>query len=230
MPTLVCCAHGTRDPAAREVVTGLVAAVRAALPDVPVVPAYVDVQSPSPSQALAALGEDDAILVPLLLSSGYHVRVDLRRAADTSPGETQVTAALGPDERLAQLLAERLQDAGYAPGDAVVLAATGSGDPRAARDVEAVADMLSRALDAPVEAAYLAADPRVPDVVRRLRADEPDRRVAIASFLLAPGLFHARLRDCGADVVAEPLLPLGATPPRDLVDIVLDRYASVASC
>ena len=31
------------------------------------------------------------------------------------------------------------------------------------------------------------------------------RRVAVASYLLAEGLFQQRLRECGADVVAEPL-------------------------
>src|SRR5829696_1902904 len=46
-----------------------------------------------------------------------------------------------------------------------------------------------------------------------------ERRVAVASWLLAPGLFHARLADAGANAVAAPL---GAHP--DVVAAVVARY------
>ena len=55
-------------------------------------------------------------------------------------------------------------------------------------------------------------------VVAGLRA-AGERRVAIASWLLAPGVFHTRLTDAGADVVAAPL---GAHP--DVVAAVVARY------
>jgi hypothetical protein len=55
-------------------------------------------------------------------------------------------------------------------------------------------------------------------VVADLReAGEP--RVAIASWLLAPGVFHPRLAAAGADVVSAPL---GAHP--DVVAAVVARY------
>ena len=70
-----------------------------------------------------------------------------------------------------------------------------------------------------VRIAYVATgSPRVPEVVATLRA-QGARRVFIASYLLADGLFHARLADAGADGVAAPL---GVTD--GIVDLVAQRY------
>ena len=49
------------------------------------------------------------------------------------------------------------------------------------------------------------------------------RRVVIASYLLAPGLFHTRLAGYGADGVAEPL---GADPA--IADLVVARLVAAA--
>ncbi|HEX7806980.1 MAG TPA: sirohydrochlorin chelatase, partial [Cellulomonas sp.] len=48
-------------------------------------------------------------------------------------------------------------------------------------------------------------------------------RVVIASYLLAPGYFHDRVLEAGADVVSAPL-----APDDRIVAIVLDRYAATA--
>ena len=48
--------------------------------------------------------------------------------------------------------------------------------------------------------------PRVSEVVSRLRSAGRSR-VFVASYLLAPGLFHDRLALCGATAVAAPLAP-----------------------
>jgi sirohydrochlorin ferrochelatase len=45
------------------------------------------------------------------------------------------------------------------------------------------------------------------------------RRVFIASYLLAPGLFHDRLRECGATGVSAPL---GVHPA--VVDVLASRF------
>lgn len=64
--------------------------------------------------------------------------------------------------------------------------------------------------------------PRVSTLVTALRR-AGERRVAVASWLLAPGVFQDRLHACGADVVAEPLgLHDG------VVDAVLRRYRVAA--
>jgi sirohydrochlorin ferrochelatase len=87
----------------------------------------------------------------------------------------------------------------------VVLAAAGTSDPNAQRDLHVTAALLSAALGQRVELAYAATgEPSVAAGVAGLR-DRGARRVVVASYLLADGLFQDRLRASGADVVAEPL-------------------------
>jgi sirohydrochlorin ferrochelatase len=105
----------------------------------------------------------------------------------------------------------------------VILAAAGSSDPRALRDVRSAARMLSSLVRTTVRIAYVATgSPRVPEVVATLRA-QGARRVFIASYLLADGLFHARLAEAGADGVSAPL---GVTD--SIVDLVTQRYCAGA--
>ncbi|NUT46802.1 MAG: sirohydrochlorin chelatase, partial [Saccharothrix sp.] len=94
-------------------------------------------------------------------------------------------------------------------------AAAGSSDPRALADVRAVATALSRRVGGPVTVGYAAtAEPRVADVVAAASG-----RVAVASWLLAPGLFHQAVAASGAAVVADPI---GAH--LRVVEAVLLRY------
>jgi len=74
----------------------------------------------------------------------------------------------------------------------------------------------------PVQVGFVATGmPRVEDVVARLRASGR-RRVFIASYLLAPGLFHDRLARCGATAVAAPL---GLHP--GVVELLARRFCTV---
>lgn len=230
LPVLVACSHGTASPDGQRAVEELVAAVAARRPDLDVRAAFVDVQQPGPDAVLDDLAGRPARLVPLLLSAGYHVFVDLQRAASRSPQVT-VAPALGPDPRLAELLCARLASAGAAPGDAIVLAAAGSSEPSAVRDCAVMATTLGRRLGAPVTAAYLsAARPRLTEAVAALR-NQPwpagrEARVVVATYLLAPGYFADLAAAAGADLVSLPLLVPGEAVPPGLTDIVLERYLS----
>ncbi|MCC5670934.1 sirohydrochlorin chelatase [Kocuria rhizophila] len=162
-PVLLACAHGTRDPGGQRAVEALVAAVRARLPGVHVVDTWVDVQEPDLVARTTEHTGDRAVVVPLLLSAGYHVFVDMARAVQGSPHH-RVAAALGPDRRLARVLARRLTEAldaaGEAapgPADEIVMVSAGSSDPRAGQDCERVAAMLAEELGHPVASAYLSA-------------------------------------------------------------------------
>ena len=209
-PVLLAVAHGTRSARGRQQIRDLVAAAARRRPGLAVRLAYVDVQEPRVADLLPALGRP-AVVVPLLLSSGYHVRVDI--AGAVAGADAVATEPLGPDQRLVDLLTERVHAAG--PADAVVLAAAGSSDERSRADVLAVAG----ALPMPAHVAYAStSDPRVPDVVARLRADGA-RRITVAAYFLAEGLFHASLHRAGADAVTEPL----ATSPV-AADLILHRY------
>lgn len=206
---------------------GLVAAVAARRPDIEVRQAFVDVEEPRIGSVLDDLGETPTTVVPLLLSAGYHVYVDLAEA--TSPRTaTSLAPALGPDPRLADLLHRRLLAAGLRDDDTVVMAAAGSSDPRAVVDCAEVADALGRILGRPSPAAYLSAvEPRLEAAVTAARDHAPDGgRVVVATYLLAPGYFHDLAAASGADLVTPPLLVPGEPPAEALVDIVLERYAS----
>jgi sirohydrochlorin ferrochelatase len=73
-----------------------------------------------------------------------------------------------------------------------------------------------------------AAEPRLADAVAAARRDNPGRRVVVSSYLLAPGFFQDLVLAAGATVVTSPLLVPGAPVPRQIVDVVLDRYRSAA--
>jgi sirohydrochlorin ferrochelatase len=218
-PILVACAHGTSNPDGKAAILRVVEELRAARPDVTVLDAYVDVHGPELPDVVAGLPAGaPAVVVPLLLSVGYHVKVDIGRAV-ASRERTTAAAPLGPDPRLARVLAERLGQAGLGPGDAVVLAAAGSSNPAASDDVETLADMLRHLVPNRVLAAYGAsAQPSVPDAVAELRAEEVGR-IVVASYLLAPGYFHDQLAKAGADAVAAPLLPAS-----EVAEIALERF------
>ena len=221
LTTLVVCAHGTRDPAGRETVRAVVAAVAGRLPEVPVLEAYVDVHGPEVAEVVAALpagGRVAGVVVPLLLGGGYHVHVDIARAV-AGRGDVLATPALGPDDRLVDLVLNRLADAGAAPGCAVVLAPAGSSDPRAQADSAETGRRLQARWGGPVTLGYAAGPvPSVADAVRSARAVVRGP-VAVASYLLAPGYFQGRLEQAGADVVTGPL-----APDSRIVDIVCARY------
>lgn len=185
--------------------------------------AFVDVLGPSPSDVLATL-DGPAVLVPAFLAAGYHVRQDIPAHIDRSGHrDVVVTRSLGPDPVLARVMVQRLREAGWRRGDAVVLAAAGSSDPRARHQVQASAAMLAGHVG-PVRVGYIATGaPRVPDMVAAARADG-GRRVFVASYLLAHGLFQQRLHQCGADGVAEPL-----GVHQSIVDLVVDRFTAAAT-
>ncbi|GAA3741169.1 sirohydrochlorin chelatase [Spinactinospora alkalitolerans] len=190
----------------------------------PVRLAFADVRRPGVADVAAEI-EGPIVVVPAFLAAGYHVRVDIpEQLARAGRADARVTGALGDDPRLAAAAARRLARAGRRPGDAVVLAAAGSSDPDALVQVEAAAHRLSRVVAAPVRVGCIATGtPTVADAVDALRA-EGHRRVAVASWLLAPGLFHNRLADAGADAVAAPLCP-----DEGVVETVLARFQTAVS-
>lgn len=202
---LVLAFHGTRDPRGAAVCSEIAAAVQESV-DLPVEVAYADVRQPD----VRSVVDGPCVVVPVFLAAGYHVRVDI--PAQIGPRDDVVlTSPVGLDAVPA--VRDRLREAGFRRGDAVVLAAAGSSDARALATVRQAAALLGAA-----GVGYVAtATPRVADVVAGLRGF--GRRVAVASWLLAPGVFHGSLAGCGADVVAEPI---GAHPL--VVDVVLRKY------
>lgn len=219
MTILVGCSHGTDNTDGRAAIRSILEDVRTARPGLDVREAFVDVQLPEVAAVVAdaVAGGGSAVVVPLLLSVGFHVRVDIAAAVDREGASA--APPLGPDPRLVAILVDRLAAAGLASDDVVVLAAAGSTDPAAAIAVEAVAAGLADAIGNPVTIGYGAgATPSVPDAVAAAR-ESAGGRVVVASYLLAPGYFHDRVLEAGADVVSAPL-----APDERLAAIVLDRF------
>jgi sirohydrochlorin ferrochelatase len=215
---LILVAHGTRHPAGLYTIGQLAEAVSARIG--PVRTAFVDVLGPNPAEVLSGT-DSPAVVVPAFLASGYHVNTDLpARVVESGHPAVTVTPALGPDAVLAEVMQDRLCEVGWRRGDAVVMAAAGSSDPRAQRELFCAAWLLGE-LIGEVHVGFVATGaPRVHDVVSALRA-AGRRRVYIASYLLAPGLFHDRLHGCDATAVSAPL---GVHP--GVVDLLTSRFAS----
>jgi sirohydrochlorin ferrochelatase len=238
LPALVGISHGTSSPQGRRAVRGLHDAVARAVakrhPDgTPSVRlGHVDVEQPDVPATLASLADGEpAVVVPLLLSAGYHVYVDLTEAVEEETSRPVVLAgALGPDDRLAAVLLRRLREAGLHDDDRLVLAVAGSSDRRAVDDCVEQARRLAAASGREVSVGYLsAAEPRLPEAVAAARGSLGEHgRVAVANYLLAPGYFDDLVRAAGADIVAAPLLVPEEPAPQELVDVVLDRYAASA--
>lgn len=226
-PALVGISHGTSSPEGQAAVANLVASVAAARNDLAVSAGFVDVQSPGIATTVGAVESQlDGVVVPLLLSAGYHVHVDLaRELATIRDRHTALARALGPDDRLVAVLVRRLQQAGMRPGDRVVLACAGSSDSRAIDDCQEMGDRLSRALGCSVRVGFIsAAHPRLPVAVQLERAEHPAARIVVSTYLLAPGYFAGLAAAAGADMVTAPLLAAGEPAPHELVDLVIDRY------
>lgn len=227
-PALVAVAHGSRDPQALRTVTQLLDRVREARPGLDVRLGHIELNEPLLPRTLAGLAGGSAVLVPLLLGRGYHVKQDLPALAAAAPAvRTRVAAPLGPHPLLAEALYGRLVEAGWPAGggpagrgDAVVLAAAGSRDPESAADTRRTARLLGERLGGvPVVPAYAsAATPTVADAVRALTA-RGYHRIAVASYFTAPGRFATAAVDAAPGIAAAPL---GAHPA--MVRLLLHRY------
>ncbi|WP_436702050.1 sirohydrochlorin chelatase [Nocardioides sp. BYT-33-1] len=217
-PHLVTVAHGTRTAAGNEVARRLTEAAAARL-GWAATASYVELCAPLFAEVVADVATP-AVAVPLLLSTGYHLRQDLPAMLAATDRPVRLGRSLGPDVLLAAAQADRLRAAGATPGQPVVLVAAGSTDPAASADLDAAAHLLAHAWGAPVRLATLSGrGPRLAEVVRPGDAVSP--------YLLATGHFHHRARRdayaAGAGVVAGVLGP----HPR-LVDLVVERARALA--
>jgi sirohydrochlorin ferrochelatase len=181
---------------------------------VPALPALVD---------RVVADSNQAVVVPLLLSSGYHTAVDIAREAKRRPYQVQAAPALGPDPALADVLVDRLLACtDLRRVDRVVMAAAGSSDRRALLDCSATAAMLAERIDRPVEVGYVSgAGERLGVVLDRTCS--PGRRVAVATYMLAPGFFADRVRRIAGDLPVSA--PVGADPR--VAALALRRYDEV---
>jgi sirohydrochlorin ferrochelatase len=209
-PTLLIAAHGTASLAGHRTLISLVGNVRALRPSVTITLGFVDVLLPRVEDVLDAV-RGSTVLVPALLSSGYHVSADIPRAVRRRRGAA-ISRHLGPDPLLTRALADQLAAArGSAEPRPVTLVSAGSSDPVARTELEAATADLASLLGVAVRAASLN------DPTLDLSGME------VASYLLAEGTMSeaiaARASAAGAALIVGPI---GTHPA--VAELIVRRY------
>lgn len=216
-PPIVLAAHGTRHAPGNAVAADLAALV-AARSGRPARAAYLELAAPLLDDVLAS-APDGAVVVPLLLSGGVHLRHDLPHAVAQADGRARLAAALGPDRRLARVQAARLDAVGARRGEPVVLLAAGSTDPCVDADLARAAELLAQEWDAPVAVASLSGrGPRLAEVARP--------GMPVATYLLAEGHFARRARAEARAVGAGPVTQVLGPDPL-VAELALARAAAL---
>lgn len=237
-PALVAVAHGSRDPRSAATVAALVDEVRRQRPELDVRLSFLDLSAPrlpDVLDAVAADGHRSAVVVPLLLGHAFHASVDVpgavAQAAARLPGlDIAISPVLGGHRGLSTAALRRLADVAgplHDPGLGVVLAAIGSSHAPANAAVARVVASWTRRFGwhGGSPAFATTTTPTVSEAVAALRAGGA-RRVAVAQWILAPGLLPDRIvRD--ATAAATPVAAaLGPDP--DVATAILARYDTAA--
>jgi sirohydrochlorin ferrochelatase len=220
MVELLLVAHGTRSATGSATTSALVDAIGAARAEVSVRLCFLDVIRPSLAEALAQT-RAPTVLVPLLLSTGYHTVTDIPRAVAGRP-DVAVADHLGPDELLVDVLVDRLAAESFGePDGRTLLVGAGSSRPEAAAELARTADLLAARLGRAVDVLTMADD------LREAFASATGR-IEVATYLLSEGQFLETLRSAAQerDSAAQGRIsiagPLGVHP--SLVSLVWARY------
>ncbi len=235
-PALIALAHGSRDPRSPRTVREIVATTKRLRPDLRIEAAFLDHAKPDLQTAverLAAKGHDEIVVVPLLLTSAYHARVDVptevQSVSNLNPRVAiRVAEVIGTDVSLLTVLDERLREALRSARvrelDALVLAAAGSSDARANAQIARLARVWGHRHHLPTSVAFAsAAPPSTGEAVRDWRR-EGRRHVAVGSLFIAPGLLPDRAAELAFEAGAVAVsAPLGAHD--ELARILLARYS-----
>jgi sirohydrochlorin ferrochelatase len=249
----VAVAHGSADPRAAAAIGELAPLVarRAAERGLSVPPmrvAYLGHAAPSVPQVLGTFGPGAHVTVlPLLLTAAYHSKTDIPRLLARTGRRITYGQPLGPHPLLLRALERRLPPTALQnPAEVgVVLAAAGSSDPEANVTIARLAAQWQARTgwfavrpaygSAPAAAGGQGSTPPDPATAVTQLREAGARRVVVATYLLAPGLFADRIREAslaaGAAAVSPALLPGspaapggGASPEVEVADVVLDRY------
>ena len=221
MTALILLAHGSPDPRAAPCTHHVAEKVQACWPEGQVIAAFIEHDEPRLDEAvrrLEVLGEDDIIIVPLLLSRAFHGRVDVPNAVaavrETSSAAIRCAEVIGADEELLPAL-----ERGLPAAVPVVLAVAGTNDAAAQQDLDRLAGAWSLQRGAPVIVGHASqASPDITAAIAELESVH-SATAAIASFVLFEGVLPDRIRAAaGSRCVTTPLF----TSP-ELTRLVINR-------
>ncbi|MDP9117187.1 MAG: hypothetical protein M3O28_08030 [Actinomycetota bacterium] len=217
-------AHGTASPRGSQTTRDLVHQVALARPGVAVGLCFLDVAEPTLASALEHTTVATVVL-PLLLSTGFHTLVDIpaaiaARIAMTPEGAgaarlaLAVATHLGPDEALVDILLDRLAEVRHRPAASTALVAAGSTREQAAAELHRTGQLLATRLGRPVSVHTV--DDQLPKHLAALAAP-----VEVVPYLLAEGRFMDSLRAAAPDS-AMVAAPIGVHPA--LISLLWSRY------
>ena len=225
-PALILTAHGSVDPRSATVAHALAGRIRRLRPWLDVRTAFLEHSEPNLAEVLSDVVSHRAVVVPMLLTSAYHARVDIPAVVDASGAAVEQSDVLGEDPALITVLGQRLAEAGVSPGHrdlGVIVAAVGSSSEVANTRTATVAPALCAGTRwAGVEVAFATGpQPSLAVASRRLRR-RGARRLVVAPWFLAPGRITDRLAESAAALGIPMAAPLGS---HNLVAAaLLDRY------
>lgn len=220
---LILAAHGSESRAGRAAMTKFVTAVRRATRNT-VHEAFLDVEEPLIDEVVTNLRGPRSVIPLVLLSET--TRASLTAEVRQDPLVT-VAPALGPDWAIAEVLVQRLIEAGAVNTDTIVLATDVIADDKAVREVGRAAQLLSAVWGGPVHVGALGGiETPLETAIDIARAH--GKRVVLAAYALTEGAVWEAFCRSDADVVTAPMLGDGPTDPR-LVHLVFERVASVES-
>ena len=233
MSALVLTAHGSADPRSAAVAHALAGRIRRLRPWLEVHTAFLDHSEPRLPDVLAHLAarRTPAVVVPMLLASAYHARVDIPRDIAASGAAVELADTLGEDPALISLLGRRLAESVVAPDDSslgVIVVAVGSSSDTANARTATVAPALSAGTAwTGAEVAFATGPhPTLDEAAARLR-DRGARRLVVAPWFLAPGRITDRVASSAARLSIPMCEPLGS---HNLVAAtLLDRFDDTAA-
>jgi sirohydrochlorin ferrochelatase len=222
MTSLVLTAHGSRDPRSAANARAVANRIRFMRPGLRVRVAFCDLNTPRLVDVLTP----DAVVTPFLLADAYHAQIDIPDQIAGCGLPVRQAAVLGEDDRLVEVLHERLNELGVSKIDArlgVVVVAIGSTHAAANARTALVADKLSAGTQwAGTTTAFATGGGQSPaeaaDRLRRLGA----RRVVLAPWFLAQGRLTDRVAKYAAAEGISIAAPLGGH--RLVAETVLDRF------
>lgn len=240
-PPLVLAGHGTRDPEGTAAALALAERVGRLLPGVRVVTGFIELAAPGVGEALAdvlADGADAAVVVPLVIGEGAHVRDDLPAALDAARitfhrARVVLAGHLGAPASLAAAARRRVDAARQAwPPASLTVVSVGRGwsDPEANGDQARLGRILRETGGyAEVLTAFSQVTRPTPTdaltAAHRLGA----RRIVVMPHQLFPGVLTSRVREQVAEwQAAHPATevrvaePIGDCP--ELAELVVARY------
>lgn len=223
MTTLVLTAHGSADPRSATNVQAVAGHLRRVAPEFDVRVAFCEHNTPNLRDVLAGV-TDDTVVAPFLLASAYHARVDIPALVTDSGARVRQADVLGEDERLLQVMHQRLSTLGVSRFDAglgVLVVAVGSSSAAAnARTARLAAALAHGTRWAGVEVGFATGPASLPEAAERLR-ERGATHLAIAPWFLAHGRITDRVAAYARDTGIPMAEPLGAH--RLVAATVLDR-------